>query len=128
MKNKRFRVGSIVILFAVVMLCTAIFGTLTVVTACRDRMTAEQYGSHIAQMNACRNEGQEWLAETDRCLRSGASLPEGTWEEDGRIGTEISSGAVRLSIELEKTDSGWRTARWSCTTDWQPDLSWTLWQ
>mgnify|MGYP000467769124 FL=1 len=47
MSRNRFRIGSIAVLFAVVVLCVAIFGVLTVSSAVSDRRAAERYGEHV---------------------------------------------------------------------------------
>ena len=62
MEKKRFRVGSITVLFAVVILCVAIFGALTVATAISDRRTAQRYGEYVEALYRCENAGQQWLS------------------------------------------------------------------
>ena len=63
MEKKRFRVGSITVLFAVVILCVAIFGALTVATAISDRRTAQRYGEYVEALYRCENAGQQWLSQ-----------------------------------------------------------------
>lgn len=128
MAGKRFRVGSIAVLFAVVVLCMAIFSTLTVVTAASDRETARQYGEHVSQVYRIENLGQQWLAYVDWYLSGSGMLPENTWQDGDRIGTEILDGSMRLVIQLEKSAQGYEIRQWSCTTQWQPETDWNLWQ
>ena len=128
MENKRFRVGSIAVLFAVVVLCVAIFGTLTVVTAVSDARVAERYGQHVKQLYECENEGQRWLAQADAWLKMGSDLPENTRVEGEIMETEIISGSMRLEIRLEIHGQDYEILRWSCTGLWQPDDSLNLWQ
>ena len=54
MSRNRFRIGSIAVLFAVVVLCVAIFGVLTVSSAVSDRRAAERYGGFPNQMRISR--------------------------------------------------------------------------
>ena len=70
MSRNRFRIGSIAVLFAVVVLCVAIFGVLTVSSAVSDRRAAERYGEHVEVLYACENAGQDWLSEADAYLKA----------------------------------------------------------
>lgn len=128
MEGKRFRVGSVAILFAVAALCMAIFCTLTAVTAVSDAAAARQYGEHVRQVYHCENLGQEWLRDAERYLTEGGTLPENTWQDGSQIGTEILDGAMRLVIRLENTEQGYAIRQWSRTTQWQPEEHWNLWQ
>ena len=80
MSRNRFRIGSIAVLFAVVVLCVAIFGVLTVSSAVSDRRAAERYGEHVEVLYACENAGQDWLSEADAYLKGAGDLPENTEE------------------------------------------------
>ena len=53
MKKKRFQVGSVAVLFAVAVLCVAVFALLTVVTAASDARVARQYGDHVRGLYSC---------------------------------------------------------------------------
>ena len=59
MSRNRFRIGSIAVLFAVVVLCVAIFGVLTVSSAVSDRRAAERYGEHVEVLYACGKHGRD---------------------------------------------------------------------
>ena len=65
MEAKRFRMGSITVLFAVIALCVSIFGALTVAAAVSDLREAQRYGQYVSQLNQCQNAGQQWLAQVD---------------------------------------------------------------
>lgn len=127
MGGKRFRVGSIGVLFAVVVLCVAILGALTVFTARADRLAAQRYGEHVQRVCHCQMLGQKWLGEADQYLRSGGALPENTWQQDGSLGTEINWENIQLVIRLEVTPEGYEIRQWSCGARWQPEESWQLW-
>lgn len=128
MERKRFRVGSVAALFAVVAICVAIFSTLTVVTATSDYRVARRYGDHVADIYSCQNAGQQWLAQADAYLRGQGQLPPDSWEEAGQLGTVLQQDNMELTICIAKTDSGYEILRWSCTTQWQPDTEWELLQ
>lgn len=126
MENRRFRVGSVAVLFTVVLLCVAIFAALTVTTALADEKTARRYGQHVQQQYACENLGQQWLAQARAYQLGLGPLPEDTLrEEDGGISTCIRSGNMELSIRLSAEG---RVERWRCAAQWQPAEHWQLWQ
>ena len=128
MRKKRFQVGSVAVLFAVAVLCVAVFALLTVVTAASDARVARQYGDHVRGLYSCENLGQQWLAQMDGWLAGQQPLPEGTrvWKDFAE--TEITEGNQKLRIRLLLTQSGYEISKWSCTTQWQPEENWNLWQ
>lgn len=126
MENKRFRVGSVAVLFTVVLLCVAIFAALTVTTALADEKTAQRYGQHVQQQYACENLGQQWLAQARAWQLGLAPLPEDTVQEaDGSLSTCIISDSMELRIRL---DGEGCLRQWSCAAQWQPAEHWQLWQ
>ena len=133
MSRNRFRIGSIAVLFAVVVLCVAIFGVLTVSSAVSDRRAAERYGEHVEVLYACENAGQDWLSEADAYLK-GALMhkvfekigPENTEETETTLKTEIKRGNMQLEICLNKINGSYEIAKWRCTARWQPDDSLNL--
>lgn len=128
MEGKRFRVGSVAVLFAVAVLCSAIFCILTAVTAVSDRRTARQYGDHVAQVSHCQELGQLWLSQADAYYEGLGQLPEATTEEAGRLSTQIDDGPVRLMITVEGDARAFRILRWDCITRWEPGEDWILLQ
>lgn len=126
MENKRFRVGSVAVLFTVVLLCVAIFAALTVTTALADEKTAQRYGQHVQQLYACENLGQQWLAQARACQMGRGPLPENTTQEkDGSLSTRICCDSMELSIRLNEAG---QLEQWSCAAQWQPQEHWQLWQ
>lgn len=126
MENRRFRVGSVAVLFTVVLLCVAIFAALTVTTALADEKTAQRYGQHVYQQYACENLGQQWLARARAFQLGLGPLPEDTrQEEDGSLTTCIRTDDMELNICL---DAAGNPERWSCSAQWQPEQSWQLWK
>lgn len=126
MSRNRFRIGSIAVLFAVVVLCVAIFGVLTVSSAVSDRRAAERYGDHVEVLYACENAGQDWLSEADAYLKGAGDLPENTEETETTLKTEITRGNMQLEICLNKINGSYEIAKWCCTARWQPDDSLNL--
>lgn len=128
MEGKRFRVGSVAVLFAVAVLCSAIFCILTAVTAVSDRRTARHYGDHVAQVSHCQELGQLWLSQADAYYAGLGQIPDGTAEENGNLYTQIDDGPVRLTIRTERRGETYRILRWDCITRWEPGDDWTLLQ
>ena len=62
MEHRRIRVGSIAVLFTVVVVCAAIFAVLTLVTAGSDLRTARSYEQRVEALYECENLGEQWLA------------------------------------------------------------------
>ena len=108
MSRNRFRIGSIAVLFAVVVLCVAIFGVLTVSSAVSDRRAAERYGEHVEVLYACENAGQDWLSEADAYLKGAGDLPENTEETETTLKTEIMRGNMQLEICLNMSSTARR--------------------
>ena len=128
MGGKRFRTGSVSVLFAVIMLCVAVLAALTVSTATGDRRTARRYGEYVQRLTECQNEGQRWLAEADACIRGAGELPAGTQQNGSELSTEITSGNMTLTIRLAAEGETYRITVWSLQSRWQPEEEhWSLW-
>lgn len=128
MESKRFRIGSVAVLFAVVVLCVAIFGTLTVSTAVTDQRTAQRYGEYVETLTACQNQGQQWLRAVDDYLSGSGTLPENTVQNGAELQTTLTEGNVKLVIRLNITGGSYEILEWRCSADWQPEEDWNLWQ
>lgn len=126
MGGKRFRIGSIAVLFLVVVLCVAVFSVLTIVTAEADRRTADRYAQQITQTYECLNLGEVWLSRADAYLRGDGQLPENTTEENGVLTAEIHSGGSTLLVQVQKGGSGIEILRWDLTRHRQAEQEWTL--
>ena len=112
MSRNRFRIGSIAVLFAVVVLCVAIFGVLTVSSAVSDRRAAERYGEHVEVLYACENAGQDWLSEADAYLKGrGRSAGKHGRDRNRRSKTEITRGNMQLEICLNKINGSYEIAK-----------------
>lgn len=128
MRTKRFQVGSVAVLFSVVVLCVAVFAVLTVLTASSDMRLSRQYGEHIRSQYACENLGQQWLGEIDGWIAGKNALPDGTEVNGSTVQTEIINGTSVFNIRLTLSGAGYEIDRWSCTTKFQPDESMKVWE
>ena len=126
MEKKRFRVGSITVLFAVVILCVAIFGALTVATAITDRRTAQRYGEYVEALYRCENAGQQWLSQADAYLKGQGPMPGNTEETPEQLKTEITCDSQSLVIRLAIRPEGYEILEWRCSSSWDPEDSWSL--
>ncbi len=121
MGAKQFRIGSVSVLFAVVMLCMSVFAVLTVATAKADQSTARRYGEYIRRLNRCQNEGQQWLAEADAYLNGKGDLPQNTEATDKELSTQLQSGEMQLTIRLTAQDGKYEIRQWSCSRQWEAE-------
>ena len=128
MRKKRFQVGSVAVLFSVVVLCVAVFAVLTVLTASSDMRLSRQYGEHVRSQYACENLGQQWLGEIDGWIAGKNALPDGTEVNENSVQTEIIKETSVLNIRLTLSGAGYAIDRWSCTAQWQPDEGLKVWQ
>ncbi|MDO4566975.1 MAG: hypothetical protein Q4B42_06550 [Oscillospiraceae bacterium] len=117
--------GSILILFTVVMVCVSVLAVLCVSTARADLALAEKYGEYVAEISACENAAQRWLAEADARLAGGEAA------ENGEISALISEGGTRLSIRLRPLGDGegrFEILEWARQSDWEREESLNVWQ
>ena len=85
MKRKPLRLGSVSLLFAVILVCTALLALLGVMTARADWLMTEKYAQRLNSQYAHEAEAQEWLARLDEALARGDELPQPAKREDGQI-------------------------------------------
>ena len=126
MEHRRIRVGSIAVLFTVVVVCAAIFAVLTLVTAGSDLRTARSYEQRVEALYECENLGERWLAQVSGYLEGRQELPENTWESDGELGTEITWGPMQLTARVDTATGA--LLEWSCTALWEPEEDLDLWK
>ena len=126
MEHRRIRVGSIAVLFTVVVVCAAIFAVLTLVTASSDLRTARSYEQRVEALYECENLGEQWLAQVSGYLEGLQELPENTWENQGALGTEITWGPMRLTARVDAATGA--VLEWNCNALWQPEEDLDLWK
>ena len=100
MEHRRIRVGSIAVLFTVVVVCAAIFAVLTLVTAGSDLRTARSYEQRVEALYECENLGER--------------------------GTEITLGPMQLTARVDAATGA--LLEWSCTALWEPEEDLDLWK
>lgn len=126
MDGKRFRIGSVAVLLAVIVICTAILCVLAAVTAVSDARMAEAYGDHVARFYDCQSLGEQWLAQADAYMAGLGQLPEGTQAEGDTLSTRITGEGMQLDIFVRRQGDGLEILRWDCTSIWQPEENWNL--
>ena len=126
MEHRRIRVGSIAVLFTVVVVCAAIFAVLTLVTASSDLRTARSYEQRVEALYECENLGEQWLAQVSGYLEGLQELPENTWESGGELGTEITLGPMQLTARVDAATGA--LLEWSCNALWEPEEDLDLWK
>lgn len=128
MNRKRFHLGSMAVLFTVVIVCVSVFGALTVMTAAQDLRMSRQYAAKVQQLYDCEALGQQWLGQVEDALRGGDPLPPGTWQEGEELGVTLETDTMSLDIGLGLTAHGYEIRRWSCEAKWQPQTEYNFWQ
>lgn len=123
MNQKRFRMSSMALLFTVVIVCVAVFSALTVVTAAQDLRLSRQYATRVQEFYDCEALGHQWLAQVEQ-----GTMPEGTWQEEDRLGVKLETDTMYLEICVQQTAQGLEIQQWSCSAKWQPQADWNLWQ
>ena len=127
MRRKQLRLGSITLLFTVIVLCVATLSALSAATAHADKAVADKYAAQVAAMYEAEEAGQEWLAAVHAAIAAKgaaleqADLPQGTTLSDGTISVELALDNGRtLSIALQQADTapGYRILRWENTAQW----------
>ena len=126
MEHRRIRVGSIAVLFTVVVVCAAIFAVLTLVTAGSDLRTARSYEQRVEALYECENLGEQRLAGVNGYLSGRQALPENTWEDGGQLGTEITLGPMKLTARVDAATGA--VLEWRCAALWEPEEDWNLWK
>jgi hypothetical protein len=131
MRHKELRLGSITLLFTVVVLCVAALCALTVATAHADEAVAGKYADQVEAYYVAERAGQEWLSQVDAAIAqkgarlSQSDLPEGTALQDGKISAALEPGnSRRLTVELELTDGAqgrYRILCWENAEIWQEE-------
>lgn len=128
MREKRVRLGSISILFVVIVLCVAVMAVLTVSTVRADQAMTQRYAQQVSERYALQSEGQRWLSEVDAALqRTGggltqADLPAETTLEDNRVSVTLTTENRALYAELELDGAGgYQITAWTDTARWEED-------
>ena len=125
MRTREMHMGALAILLCVTMLCVAVFGALTMVTAAGDLRMAERTGEYTRSWYDLENRGQLWCSEIRQWQGGNCQLPPDTALEDGVACTKIQDQTGILKIRLSLSDG--TLLQWDHTAVWQPDEALRLW-
>lgn len=127
MGHKQLRLGSITLLFTVIVLCVATLSALSAATAHADKAVADKYAAQITGLYGAECAGQEWLAQVHAAMTEKGTalrqsdLPAGSVLDGDTIAVQLAleDGHV-LDIALQRTDDapGYRILRWENTVAW----------
>lgn len=137
--TKKVRIGSVSLLFTVILLCVVVLSVLSISTVRADRALSERTAESVSSWYELQNEGQNWLAEVDAVLRvhrwkeSDPFFPKGTRRDGLSISTELKRAGRTLEIEIRwigRNPHGprYRIVKWKQTVDWEEDQSLNLFQ
>ncbi|MDO4459263.1 MAG: hypothetical protein Q4C42_04120 [Clostridia bacterium] len=128
MNNHRIRLGSVTLLFVVVIVCAAVISLLSAQTARADLLLSEKYATETEEFYTLENMAQEKLAVIDASLKSGSGLPEGAVQNKNTINFEIRSDSRVLEAELLlDANSGYTITKWTNTGIWEINDSIKVW-
>ncbi len=130
MRHKPLRLGSVSLLFAVILACTALLVLLGGMTARADWLMTQKYAQRLESQYAHEAEAQAWLARLDEALAGGGELPEPARREGGEVTArfEWEDGCL-LNVALSQGEAGWQITRWEMTVNWTQDTQMgQLWQ
>lgn len=137
MGTKKVRIGSVSLLFTVILLCVVVLSVLSISTVRADRALSERTAESVSDWYELQNEGQKWLAEVDAVLREhrwrrcDRFLPKGTVRDDLTISTELKHKGRTLQIKIRwvgRNPDGprYKVVEWKSSVDWEEDQSMNL--
>lgn len=131
MKRRQMRLGTVAVLFTVVVLCISVLAVLSVATVRADKAMAERYAQQVSERTDLENAGQRWLKEVDDALQTKGTaltqddLPKGSSLDGGKISTVCVGNTRTLTIELEldfaNSVPSYTILSWINTAQWEED-------
>lgn len=129
--HRNVRLGTISVLFTVVVLCVSVLAVLSVTTVRADQAMAQRYAQQVSARSELENAGQRWLkAVQDAVAEKGAALtqadlPEGT-QLDGQVvqaalSTDERTLTVKLELDFDGASTNVRVLSWVNSANWQED-------
>lgn len=122
MWNKGPRLGSVLVLFTVTVLCVVVLATLSLETARADLAVANRAAETTQQVYEIEKLGQEWLAQAYAALPNAEtteSLP--VWK-NGKAKTQLKTDSRLLDITLcMQQDGTVQIEQWENYPRWQQD-------
>lgn len=139
MESKKVRVGSVSLLFTVIMICVVVLSILSISTVRADWSLSQRTAESVSSWYDLQNEGQRWLSQLDGVLRKhpwkdcDAFLPEGARRKGNAIETVLEQDNRSLHIEvrqanLKKEGVRFHVVRWREVVDWEDDQTMKLFQ
>ena len=129
--RRNVRLGTIAVLFTVVVLCVSVLAVLSVATVRADRAMSQRYAQQVTARSELENEGQRWLrqvldaVEAHGAALTEADLPDGTALDGQTVRTTLSTGERTLTAEVELdfdgASLGYRILSWVNAADWEED-------
>ena len=129
--RRNVRLGTIAVLFTVVVLCVSVLAVLSVATVRADRAMSQRYAQQVTARSELENEGQRWLrqvlnaAEAHSAALTEADLPENTTLDGQTVRTTLTTGGRTLTAEVELDFDGaspdYRILSWVNVADWEED-------
>ena len=129
--RRNVRLGTIAVLFTVVVLCVSVLAVLSVATVRADCAMSQRYAQQVTARLELENEGQRWLrqvldaAEEKGMALTEADLPDGTALDGQTVRTTLSTGERTLTVEVELDFDGaspdYRILSWVNAADWEED-------
>lgn len=127
MKQEPIRTGWLSLIVMVVVVCLAVLGVLSLVTARAMLATAQKQADYVQQTYELEMLGQQWLSQVETVCSEASSeeellaeLPEGT-RVDGDLLRYVAqnSGERQLSIAVQLEDRQIRVVEWRQVRQWQ---------
>lgn len=125
MRTREMHMGALAVLLCVTVLCVAVFGALTLVTAAGDLRMARRTGEYTRSWYDLENRGQLWCSQIRQWQGGNCQLPPDTVLEDGVAGVKIQDQTGKLEIWLSLSDG--TLLQWDHTAVWQPEETLHLW-
>lgn len=129
MRRRQVRLGTISVLFTVVVLCISVLAVLSVATVRADKAMAERYAQQVSERTELENEGQRWLKKVDSALQTKGSalkqddLPSGSCLDGTKITTVCTAVTRTLTIELKLDFAGsvpsYTIVSWTNAAQWE---------
>lgn len=131
MKRRQMRLGTVAVLFTVVVLCISVLAVLSVATVRADKAMAERYAQQVSERTDLENAGQRWLKEVDDALQTKGTaltqddLPKGSSLDGEKISTVCVGNTRTLTVELEldfaNSVPSYTILSWINTAQWEED-------
>ncbi|MCR5666850.1 MAG: hypothetical protein K6G01_08470 [Eubacterium sp.] len=131
MKTKKIRLGTVFILFTVVMICVVVLSVLSIMTAKADYKETKKAADHVTEIYENESLGQEWLGRVDACLKAEGDIvwPQDATYENGILSTTIGDKQqLSISLKIDEENRTYEIVEWKNAATWSEDTSLNLWQ